>query len=310
MQGPIIVTGAAGFIGQALVHFLSASGSEVMAVDRVQSPAPGRSLIADLTVPGALDQLADANTTIFHLAASANVPASVDDPRMDLSHTFQVSFEVLETCRRNRCRLIFPSTASIFDSKSTQLPLKEEAFPRPSSPYAAAKLASEAYCFAYHRCYGLDVRIARLFSVYGVGMRRLAVHDIIRKIEKNPKEISILGDGKQVRDYLYIDDVVRGLVQIATDGSSGEDYNLASGSPVSVMTLAVTIARLMGVPNIRINPTGQTFPGDTLRWYADISKMKQLGFESSIGLEAGLVRTIEWLMGAGSLASSVGTCQR
>jgi UDP-glucose 4-epimerase len=190
--------------------------------------------------------------------------------------------------------VIFPSTASIFDA-SNVLPLPERAFPRPSSPYAAGKLGGEAYCHAYHRCYGLDVRIARLFSVYGVGMFRFAIHDIVRKIQRNPDEVTILGDGTQVRDYLFIDDAVRGLVLIATSGEGGEEYNLASGVPVTLMDLTRRIAAVMGHPAIRIATTGRSFPGDTPRWYADISKIRALGFEPQVDLDAGLRATVAWL---------------
>jgi UDP-glucose 4-epimerase len=139
------------------------------------------------------------------------------------------------------------------------------------------------------------VRIARLFSVYGIGMFRFAIHDIIRKIQQNHEELTILGDGAQVRDYLFIEDAVRGLTMVATEGASGEEYNVASGVPVRLLDLARLIAELMGYPDIRIRPTGRSFAGDTARWYADISKVRGLGFEPSVDLRSGLLRTIEWL---------------
>jgi UDP-glucose 4-epimerase len=139
------------------------------------------------------------------------------------------------------------------------------------------------------------VRIARLFSVYGVGMFRFAIHDIIRKIQQDHEALTILGDGSQVRDYLFVEDAVRGLTMVATEGASGEEYNVASGVPVRLLDLARLIAELMGYPDIHIRPTGRSFAGDTARWYADISKMRGLGFEPSVDLRSGLLRTIEWL---------------
>jgi UDP-glucose 4-epimerase len=267
----------------------------VLAVDRRPFPDPGQAaLTIDVAAPDALNGVLDARTTVFHMAASADVAASVANPRHDFDNTFRGVFEVLEAARHAGSRVIFPSTASIFDS-SNQLPLPERAFPRPSSPYAAGKLGGEAYCHAYHRCYGLDVRIARLFSVYGTGMRRFAIHDIVRNIQRNSSELTILGDGTQVRDYLFIDDAVRGLEMLATQGIAGEEYNLASGEPVRLIDLARTIADLMGHPDIRIVTTGRSFPGDTPRWYADISKVRLLGFSPSVDLRRGLERTIAWL---------------
>lgn len=296
MTSRVVVTGASGFIGQALTRHLAAKGELILAVDRHPCPIDGvPSAVIDVAAPGALLARVPEGATIYHLAASADVAASVRDPRHDLTHTFAALFEVLETARARNCRVVFPSTASVFDP-GEQLPLAEHAFPRPTSPYGAAKLAAEAYCYAYHRSYGVDVRVARLFSVYGVGMRRFAIHDLIRKIQRNPGELEVLGDGMQVRDYLYVEDAVRGLITVASRGAAGEDYNVASGEPVRLLDLARTIATLMGVPQIRITPTGKTFPGDTPRWYADTSKVRSLGFTPDVPLEEGLRRTIAWML--------------
>jgi len=290
-----VVTGASGFIGTALLRHLRAGGWTVVAVDRRASSDPDQSIRQlDVAQAGALDGLLDDRTVIFHMAASADVAGSVANPRHDFDNTFRGVFEVLEAARHAGSRVVFPSTASIFDA-SNPLPLAERAFPRPTSPYAAGKLGGEAYCHAYHRSFGVDVRIARLFSVYGVGMFRFAIHDIIRKIQQNHQELTILGDGLQVRDYLFIDDAVRGLMMVATEGAAGEEYNVASGIPVQLLDLARLIAELMGHPQIRIRTTGRSFAGDTARWYADISKVRALGFEPRVDLRSGLLQTIAWL---------------
>lgn len=298
-----IVTGASGFIGQALTRHLVSVGEPVLAIDRntcLVERVPFVQL--DVAARGALLAHVCEGATIYHLAASADVAASVRDPRHDLTHTFAAMFEVLEAARQRGCRVIFPSTASVFDV-GEPLPLVERAFPRPTSPYAAAKLSGEAYCYAYHRSYGVDVRVARLFSVYGVGMRRFAIHDLIRKIQRNPIELEVLGDGMQVRDYLYIDDAVRGLVTVASCGHAGEDYNVASGEPVRLLDLARLIAIEMGVPAIPIVPTGKTFAGDTPRWFADTTKTRALGFRPAVPLQEGLRRTVAWMRQAAPIVA-------
>jgi nucleoside-diphosphate-sugar epimerase len=134
-----------------------------------------------------------------------------------------------------------------------------------------------------------------MFSVYGVGMNRFVIHDLIRRILGDPRRIEMRGDGEQIRDYLYIDDAVRGLVHIAENGAAGQDYNLASGAPVRLLDLARKIATLMGHPEIEIVPTGEPSPGDVPKWYADISKIATIGFKAQVSLDEGLLRTIRYL---------------
>lgn len=292
-----IVTGAAGFIGSALAERLAEKGVKVTAVDIIR-PRRLDGVIkysrADVSARGALKPFLDKETVIFHMASRADVAGSVRLPGEDMRSTFLSTFEILESARAAKCKLILPSTASIFDP-ANKLPVTEMSYAMPSSPYAAAKLASEAYCKAYWRCYGTDTRVARMFSVYGPGMRRFAVHDIVKKIEADGNNLTVLGDGRQIRDYLYIDDVVDGLILIAEKGVAGEDYNLASGKAVNILALARKIAGIMGRPDIKIKTTGKSFPGDVPQWYADITKIKRIGFRPAICLDEGLRRTIRRL---------------
>ncbi len=287
-----VVTGASGLIGRELVELLLRKGVAVTAIDK--DPVQLRDVEwveLDLSARVDLSPWLDSETTIYHLAASADVRKSVSDPRHDFANTLGAFFEILEAARKTGASVIFPSTASVFDPQAP-LPLSECSAKAPSSPYAAAKLAGEAYSVAYHRAYGVDVRIARMFSVYGPRMARLAIHDIIRKLEQDSTRVEILGDGTQVRDYLHVRDAACGLELIATKGLPGEDYNLASGIPVTLTELAQQIARLMGCGNAHIDPTGESFAGDTPKWYASVSKIRKIGFEPAITLDAGLVETI------------------
>jgi UDP-glucose 4-epimerase len=290
-----VITGAAGFIGKALVKYLIKNGTEVIAVDRNYVAIPGSEFRQiDLTKRNAIEDCLCERTVLFHLAANASVAGSVSDPRKDFQDNIYSLLEVFESARKKGCQIIFPSTASIYDTSNT-LPLNEKAYIKPTSPYAAAKIAGEAYCAAYHRSFGLNIKIARMFSVYGNGMNRFAIHDLIRKIQNNEEQIELLGDGNQIRDYLFIDDVVRGLVVIASNGEPGEDYNLASGEAVKLIDLAHHISRIMGKNSINIIPTGKSFPGDIPKWYADITKIRSIGFEPKITLEDGLNMTVNWL---------------
>jgi UDP-glucose 4-epimerase len=291
-----VVTGASGFIGQSLVKNLVEKGIDVIAVDRNPPKQDTcKSLVLDISEPGVLDEHVDNNTVIFHLAAKASVYGSVIDPATDFHNTCYGVFQILETARRTKSRVVFPSTASIYDP-SNSLPVSERSFVRSSSPYGAAKAAGEAYCFVYHRCYGVDVRVARMFSVYGVGMNRFAIHDIVRNVQKDNHCLPLLGDGNQIRDYLYIDDVVEGLQLIASHGIAGEDYNLASGEGIRILDLAKLIVSIMGQPDMKIKPSGESFPGDVPKWFGDISKIREIGFQPKVDLKDGLIKTVKWLI--------------
>lgn len=287
-----VVTGAAGLIGQALVERLVDCGASVVAVDAAAFEANCAQHRLDLTKPGALTELLDESTTVFHLAGLTSVAGSVRDPQRDFAVNVGGFLNVLESARETSARVVFTSSASVFDPRSP-LPHRESAPKSPNSPYAAAKLAGEGYCAAYFKCYGLDVRVARLFNVYGPGMTRFAIYDIYRKICEAEDALEILGDGDQVRDYLYLTDVVEGLLLIAGGGDPGEDYNLAAGVATTSRELAELMLEVMGRESLAIRTSGQTFPGDVRAWYADLTKIRGIGFQPRVGLREGLRRTIE-----------------
>jgi len=299
MQRKAVVTGANGFIGSALVDYLARHDVQVTAVGRTLPVEPEqrsnlRWIEGDVREPGSLDGVLDNETTLYHMAGHTSVAGSVKDPILGFGGNVQAFLEVLESVRNTGARLLFPSSPAVFAS-GQPLPLSETALKKPTSPYGAAKLACEGYAQSYHACYGVDVRIARIFNVYGPGMTRFAIYDFWNKVRQNPDRMEILGHGDQIRDYLYIDDAVEALVAIAERGEPGQDYNVASGIPVQTIELARQVASLMGAPTIEISTLGKSFPGDIPRWYADVTRLRQLIPQSPICLSDGLVRTIDWL---------------
>ena len=288
-----VVTGARGLIGRALVERLVADGTIVIAVDQKPPETSCEHLTADVTQPDILRSLLDPETTVFHLAALTSVSQSVREPQRDFSVNVGGFLNILESVREANARLVFPSSASVFDPRAP-LPHVETAPKSPNSPYAAAKLACEGYCVAYYKCYDLDVKTARLFNIYGPGMNRFAIYDFYRKIREADNEIKILGDGSQTRDYLYLADAVTGLILIAERGRPGEDYNLATGVPTTSRQLAELMLEVMECREVAIRTTEDTFPGDVAAWFADISKIRTLGFEPLVVLKEGLRQTVEW----------------
>jgi UDP-glucose 4-epimerase len=269
---------------------------DVVAIDHSNplETRPFQSHSLDLCKKGALEPFIKPESVIYHLAGRADVGASIQNPRQDFEANLCLLFEVLESSRKVGCKIIYPSTASVYDPKNP-LPFKEDSLKSPSSPYGAAKLAGEAYCSAFYRTYSLDVRIARLFSVYGPGMRRFLIYDLIKKLSRHPKNVTLLGDGRQIRDYLYIQDAVEGLIMIAKNGAPGEDYNLSNGQPIEIIELTKTIATLMEQENVDIRVTGNFPPGILTKFYADTLKIKSIGFVPKTSLLEGLQKTLHWL---------------
>ena len=284
-------------MGQRLVEALSQNGREVhgLLLPGESNPHLHHSITADIRDIDALKEAVNPDTTeIYHLAAIASVPASVEDPRTDFQINALGTLNMLEVARSLPLRaFVLTSTVSVL-RPDNPMPLDEDALYGPSSPYGASKMTAEAYCRAYHHCYRVPTRVVRLFNVYGPGRRSLVIYDFIRKLLADPTVLPILGEGTQVRDFLYVEDAVDGIILLADKGLSGEIYHLGSGQPVSIRQLAETLIQLIGSESACLRSSGETWAGDMPQWYADISKIRQLGFCPKVELVDGLQRTIAW----------------
>ncbi|MFQ5670892.1 MAG: NAD-dependent epimerase/dehydratase family protein [Acidobacteriota bacterium] len=299
--GPVLVTGGLGLVGRALVRRLVEEGREVTVIDHpstgrpgVLDGLPGVTLVeGDIRRAGTFRRLGRRHWAgAYHLAAQANVAESVKDPVNDFEINAVGTLNVLEWARRHlRGPLVYPSTVAVY-APGASLPLREDALLGPSSPYGASKLAGEALVRAYGRAYGLSSVVVRLFNVYGEGMNKYVIHDLIRKLMRDPGRLEILGDGEQVRDYLHAEDAARALTLVAAKAPPGCVLNLGSGVPVRIKDLADRIIAAMGLSAVRKVYTGRSWAGDIQAWYADTSALEALGFHPRISLEAGLARVV------------------
>lgn len=299
----VLVTGGAGFIGSHLVEFFLQEGRRVVVIDNLSSghledlaASKIRFIKADVSHAETFEAIEGEKIgLICHLAGSANVPLSVSDPEQDFVANTVGTFRVLEFARRRGVsKLLFVSSASVC-GVTTTLPLEESVPPSPVSPYAASKAAGECYAVSYYRTYGVQATVVRLFNVFGPRCRKFVVYDFFRKLHVNPREVTIIGDGSQVRDFLFVEDAIRGLALLADKGNPGEIYNLASGSPTTIRDLAGMVIEEIGLNDVAIKYTFTPSPGDVPRWYAEISKIRALGFAPRVPLRAGLRRTLAWL---------------
>jgi len=235
---------------------------------------------------------------IVHLAAGTGVGPSVENPRRDMEVNAIGTFNMLEAARhRNVKKFVFASSgAPLGEAKP---PMHEELAPHPISPYGASKLAGEAYCSVYYRTFGIETTTLRFGNVYGPrsGHKNSVVAKFIRQAIYG-ETLEIYGDGKQARDFIYIDDLIQTILLAATrEGIGGETFQIATNTETTVSELVDTLLPILansGFNDINVRHCKPRL-GDVRRNFSDTSKaQKMLGWKARVDLSDGLRRTVEW----------------
>lgn len=312
-----LVTGAAGFIGSTLSERLLADGVRVTGVDcftdyydpalkrrnlESASKHPGfRLLELDL---GAADLAALPDVdVVFHQAAQAGVRASWGREFTSyVHHNVLATQRLLERYRDAKLeRFVYASSSSVYGD-AERYPTDEALLPRPFSPYGVTKLAGEHLVLLYGRNFGLPVAALRYFTVYGPRQRPdMAFHRFCRALLKG-EEILVYGDGKQSRDFTYIDDAVEANVRAWRRAAPQGVYNIGGGSQVEVLEAIALLEGALGVKaRLRFEPRP---PGDPLRTRADAARLRaDLDYATRVGIADGLAAEAAWargLYGSGS----------
>jgi len=294
----ILVTGGAGFIGSHLVDRLVKEGFGVKIIDNLSS---GR--LENLTqyrngsrvevVMGDLKKMEDAikavdgADVVFHFAANPEVRVSTTNPEIHFNENVVATFNLLEAMRRKDVKeLVFASSSSVY-GEPEQIPVSEDAPIRPVSVYGASKAACENLIHAYVKLYGIKAVILRYANVVGPRLRHGVVWDLINKLRKNPNELEILGDGKQVRSYIYIDDTIEAtIIAWRKTNNNYEVYNVGNEDWITVDEVADQVIEAMGLNNVKkiYKPVlhGVGWPGDVKKIALKIDKIKQLGFKPKL----------------------------
>jgi len=304
-QVPVLVTGGAGFIGSHLVEQLVAAGAKVTVLD---SLATGHMenlqsvmsriqwVVGDLSDLLRIKKLNVADYRfVFHLAANPYIPPSVENPAYDYHANLENTFALLEALRQvqNPPRLVNASSAAVYGNPA-RLPIHEGDPTVPISPYGVSKLSAERYVAVYSALYSIPATSLRLFSVYGPRQRKQVVFDLLRKIKTNPNRIEVYGDGTQMRDFVFVLDVVQAMMLAAVKAPArGEAYNVASGVTHSINDIVRALCEICQVsPTIAY--TGHVRPGDAEKWEVDITQLKPLGYEPQYPLKMSLTAIKEW----------------
>jgi len=301
----VLVTGGAGFIGSHLVEVLLARNACVTVIDDLRTGSlanidpclPRIEFIQkDFCDPEMLEWIAGGTfDVIFHLAANAYVPPSVENPMYDFELNMYSSLKLIDQMRQSGAasRLVYMSSAAVYGNP-VRNPITEDDLTIPISPYGVGKLAVERYVHVFAQLYEVKAASARPFSVYGVRQRKQIVYDLIQKLRANPRRLMMFGDGTQERDFSYVSNVTEALIAIAERGElAGEVYNLASGQAISTRELALKIASAMGLDPV-LEYTGNVRAGDPDKWQANIDRSLALGYSPSVCLEEGIQKVIDW----------------
>jgi UDP-glucose 4-epimerase len=220
---------------------------------------------------------------VFHYAANPEVRVSTITPEIHFNENVVATFNLLEAMRRNDVKeLVFASSSSVY-SEPESIPVSEEVPIKPISVYGASKAACENLMHAYSKLYRIKAIVLRYANVVGPRLRHGVVWDFFVKLRKNPNELEILGDGRQVRSYTYIDDAVKATM-IAWRGTNDfEIYNVVSEDWMTVDEVAGEVIKVMGLSNVRkiYRPVlhGIGWLGDVKRIALKIEKLKALGFK-------------------------------
>lgn len=293
----VLVTGGAGFIGSHMVDFLSDKCESVTVLDNLSAGtlenlhAQCKFIKGDLRDEAAVMKAAEGMDVIFHFGANASVPFSVDNPRNDFETNALGTFNVLNAALKSDVKkIVYASTAAVY-GEPKQIPIPETHPLEPISPYGASKLAGERAGFAFKETYGMDFAAVRIFNTYGPRQPRYVMYDFIHKLRKNPSVLEVLGTGEQVRDYCYVSDMVEAFLLVAEKGNGV--YNAAGGNPVSIKELAELMVSIIS-PGAEIRYGGKTWKGDINTLYADITRLKKLGFAPKVDIADGVKNMIRW----------------
>lgn len=308
----ILVTGGAGFIGSHLCDLLLSEGHSVVAVDNL---ILGRKenifhllnrndfsfIEEDLLNLSALRRVFESGNfdMVYHLAANSDIQKGSKDPTVDYNLTFNTTFNVLQCMREHNVKkLFFASTSAIYGETYDRL--TENYGPlQPVSNYGAGKLASEAFISAFSSAYGIQTWITRFPNVVGERFTHGVIYDFIHKLKKNPKALTVLGNGEQIKPYLYVKDLVEGIQFVCKNTHERFNvYNLGSDSRTKVKEIAAMVIEEMGL-DAQIEYTGgdRGWVGDVPEFKYDLSKINALGWYAKHDSNASVRLAIQKALG-------------
>jgi UDP-glucose 4-epimerase len=305
----LIVTGCAGFIGSSMVDRLLADGHQVTGIDNF-STGQRRFLAEALKHPHftlfendlldleSLKNFFFGGETVFHFSANADVRFGTDHPRKDLEQNTIVTYNVLEAMRINGIKKIaFSSTGSVYGEAAVVPSPEDGPFPIQTSLYGASKAACEGLISAYCEGFGFQSCIFRFVSILGERYTHGHVFDFYQKLKADPLRLLVLGNGKQRKSYLYVQDCIDAIL-LALDKSNDRVsiYNLGVDGYVEVNDSIGWICEELGVqPKIEYSGGDRGWIGDNPFIFLDTKKIQALGWRPKFNIQEGIIKTVKYL---------------
>lgn len=310
----VLITGGAGFIGSHLVETLiSQEIEEVIVVDNLSSghrenvpTVPNIKFVhGDIRKSALMNRLVKKCDIVFHLAEYIPetkeygpghvVKYSSEKPLEDFDVNAKGTIVVLDAARKHDRKVIFASTAAIYGNTGLKS-IPEDTKPLPASPYGAAKLCAEIYGDTYSREYKLPIVVARLFNVYGPRQRKYVMYDLLLRLLENPKQLDVLGTGKEERDFIYVQDAVEALMILASDPKAeGRVFNVGTGVGTQVSKVVRLLLKTLRL-NTKVRFIGESWSGDLKAIVANIDRIVEVGFKPRFSLEKGVEKLVSWFL--------------
>jgi dTDP-glucose 4,6-dehydratase len=324
-----LVTGGCGFVGSAAIRTLVNAGHQILNVDKLTYAGDLRTVagVADSSnylfeQLDILDQCRMATLltefvpeAIFHLAAESHVDRSIDDPGAFIDTNLRGTFVMLHTAlgywnqldseERARFRFIQVSTDEVYGSLGSEGFFRETTAYRPNSPYSASKAGADHLARAWHKTFGLPTIISNCSNNYGPFQHREKLIPTIIRKALSGLPIPIYGDGKNIRDWLYVDDHIAALLAVCDGGEPGASYNIGGSREISNVDLAREICALLDVRRPRSDGRNHADriqfvtdrPGHDYRYAIDPTKIRrELGWKPRESFQSGLSKTVDWYL--------------
>lgn len=304
----VLITGARGFIGRALVKRLAAAGECVVGLGHGQWPDAAEAGLrvwqngaVDAVNLGLVAAAAGGFRVIYHLAGGSSVGPSLASPHEDFNRTVGSSAAILEWLRREApaTRLVAVSSAAVYGAAHAA-PIPEDAAPAPLSPYGAHKAMMETLIGSYARNFAVLAAIARPFSVYGAGLRKQLLWDLAARLDAEEAYVLLGGTGNELRDWVHVEDAVDGLLRLEAEASAAApQVNIGTGAATSVREVAELLADALGRPGaVRFSGLGR--PGDPARLVANPARLLALGWTPKVPLVEGIAAYARWRRAGGA----------